>query len=303
MSEQANSVRAVVYAFGANFAIALAKSVAAWVTGSSAMLAEAVHSYADTANQGLLFLGLFRANKEPTRAHPLGFGKELYFWSFIVAIMLFTVGGMFSLYEGWHKWSQPETMEKPIWAIGVLLFAILAEGASFLGCLREVRREQGEQSLLFWFRSSRQSALLVVFGEDLAALLGLLLALAAIGFAWLLDMPQLDALGSMAIGLLLLVVATLVGMEVKALLIGESMDPRREAELEAFLQQQPEVERVFRILTQQMGPHVMLAVKAKMRSEPSADALVDAINRVEKRVKTSFPEIRWSFFEPDVTDD
>ncbi len=302
MSGHANSLKAILLALGANFAIFLAKLVAAVVTGSGAMLAEAVHSLADCGNQGLLLLGIRQSRRPPSDDYPLGWGRALYFWSFLVAILLFSVGGMFSLYEGMHKLHDPEPLKWPWLALGVLLFGIVAESFSMRGCMVEVNKARGEQSLWTWFRETRSSELLVIFGEDLAALIGLCLAALAIGATMLTGNLLFDAAGTIAIGVLLLVVAVLVAIEVKALLIGQGVEPRRRAELMGFLQGRPEVAEVLNLITLQMGPDVMVSVKARMQPVASDRALIDAINVVEAAMKARFEDVRWSFFEPDVVD-
>lgn len=302
MSGHANSLKAIFLALGANFAIFLAKLVAAFLTGSGAMLAEAVHSLADCGNQGLLLLGMRQAKKPPSDEYPLGWGRAMYFWSFLVAILLFSVGGMFSVYEGMHKLSEPEPLKWPWLALGVLVFGIVAEGISMRGCMQEVNKARGEQNLWTWFRETRSSELLVIFGEDLAALLGLCLAALAIGATMLTGNLMFDALGTIAIGVLLVVVAVALAVEVKALLIGQGVEPRRRAELVAFLQNRAEVAQVLNLLTLQMGPDVMVSVKARMEPVASDRALIEAINVVESAMKAQFPDIRWSFFEPDFTD-
>ena len=302
MSGHANSLKAILLALGANFAIFVAKLFAALVTGSGAMLAEAVHSLADCGNQGLLLLGIRQSRRPPSDDYPLGWGRALYFWSFLVAILLFSVGGMFSVYEGVHKLSHPEPLKWPWLALGVLLFGIVAESFSMHGCMVEVNKARGEQSLWTWFRETRSSELLVIFGEDLAALIGLCLAALAIGATMLTGNLLFDAAGTIAIGALLLVVAVLVAIEVKALLIGQGVEPRRRAELMGFLQGRPEVAEVLNLITLQMGPDVMVSVKARMQPAASDRALIDAINVVEAAMKARFADIRWSFFEPDVAD-
>lgn len=302
MSTQADSVKTIFYALGANFAIFVAKAGAAVVTGSGAMFAEAVHSLADCANQVLLLLGIRSAKRAPSEEHPLGEGKAIYFWSFLVALLLFSVGGAFSIWEGLHKLSHPEPLRWPWLAIGVLAFGVVAESLSMWGCLREVNKARGERSLWRWFRDSRQSELIVVFGEDLAALLGLAFALVAVLATHLTGNPVYDAAGSIAIGVLLCVVAVFVAREVASLLVGQSAEPMLHAALVQFVRAQPEVERVFNLITLQLGPDLMVATKAKMRGALSGDELIAAINRVEAAMKVRFPEIRWSFFEPDVSD-
>jgi len=296
-----DSTRAIFFALGANLAIAVAKGVAAWFTHSSAMLAETVHSLADCGNQLLLLLGLRQSRRPASPEHPLGQGKAVYFWSFLVALMLFSVGGMFSLYEGIHKLQHPTPLEQWWWAAGVLVFGIVAEGISMRACLHEVAKIRGDRSLWRWFRGSRQSELVVIFGEDLAALLGLCLALAAVLLTVATGDPMWDALGTVAIGALLMVVAVLVAIEVKAMLIGQSIDPRREAQMRAFLEGRPEVANVISLITLQLGSEVMVSVQARMREAHDAQALLVSINAVERALKREFPEVRWSFFEPELS--
>ena len=302
MSGHANSLKAIFLALGANFAIFLAKLVAAILTGSGAMLAEAVHSLADCGNQGLLLLGMRQAKRPPSEEYPLGWGRAVYFWSFLVAILLFSVGGVFSVYEGVHKLGHPEPLKWPWLALGVLVFGIVAEGISMRGCMQEVNKARGEQNLWTWFRESRSSELLVIFGEDLAALVGLCLAAVAIGATMLTGNLLYDALGTVAIGVLLVVVAVALAVEVKALLIGQGVEPRRRAELVAFLENRPEVAQVLNLITLQMGPDVMVSVKARMVPTTSDRALIEAINTVERAMKAQFADVRWSFFEPDLVD-
>ncbi|GAB3035479.1 MULTISPECIES: cation diffusion facilitator family transporter [Oleiagrimonas] len=302
MSGHANSLKVILLALGANFAIFVAKLAAALITRSGAMLAEAVHSLADCGNQGLLLLGLRQAKRPPSDDYPLGWGRALYFWSFLVAILLFSVGGVFSIYEGVHKLTHPEPLSWPWLAVGVLVFGLVAEGLSMRGCLQEVRKEQGDRSLWQWFRESRSSELLVIFGEDSAALLGLLLALLAVLATMLTGNLLFDALGTIAIGVLLVVVAVLVAVEVKGLLIGHGVEPKQRETMLAFLRERPEVECVYNLLTLHMGPEVMVAIKARMRPASSGRAQVDDINAVERDFRARFAAVRWCFFEPDVDD-
>lgn len=301
-SGSADSARAVLLALGANGAIAVAKYTAAALTGSGAMLAEAVHSTADCGNQLLLLLGMKRSRRPPDTEYPLGFGKETYFWSFVVAIMLFTVGGLFSIYEGAHKLESPAPVESPWIALGVLAFSIVMEAFSMAGALREVRKVQAGRTLWAWFRATRNAELVVVFGEDLAALAGLALAFAAVLAAALTGNPAWDALGSVAIGALLVAVAIAVAIQVKALLIGQGVEAPVRRDMIAFLEADRAVEAVLQLLTLHMGPDVMVAVKARMREQGSQAALIDEINRVEAAFKERFPQAHWIFFEPDVRD-
>jgi cation diffusion facilitator family transporter len=298
---KADSVRTIFYALGANLAIAVAKTGAAIATGSSAMLAEAIHSYADSGNQGLLLWGMKQAKRPPSPDYPLGWGKAVFFWSFIVALVLFSLGGLFSVYEGWHKLAHPEDLSYPWVAVGVLVFGLIAETVSLRACLQEVNKVRGRKTLWQWFRESRQSELVVILGEDLAALLGLALALLAVLMTIVSGNPMWDALGSMAIGVVLILVAAGIGYEIKGLLIGQSADPETVARLREFLEKQEHVDTVLRILTLQLGTSLMVALKVKMNSASAAE-MVAAINRAERALRAEFPEIQWLFFEPDVAD-
>jgi cation diffusion facilitator family transporter len=302
MSAKADSVKTIFFALGANSAIFVAKFAAALITGSGSMLAEAVHSLADCGNQVLLLIGMRRVKGAPTQEHPLGRGMELYFWSFVVALLLFLVGGVYSIYEGIHKLESHEPLRQAWLAVGVLGFSLVAEAFSMWGCLREVNKARGRQSLWRWFRESRQSELIVVFGEDLAALFGLAFALLAVLATMISGNLVYDALGSIAIGVLLCVVAVFVGREIAALLIGQSAEPRVREAMAEFICAQPEVETLFNLITLQLGPDLMVATKARMRGELSGTELIAAINRVEAAMRVQFPEIRWSFFEPDLAD-
>ena len=302
MSAQADSLKSILFALGANFTIALAKTGGAVYTGSSSMLAEAIHSYADCGNQALLIWGLKEAKRAPTADHPLGFGKAIYFWSFIVALMLFSMGGLFSIYEGVHKLHDTEPMRNAWVAVAILAFGVAAESVSLWGCLREIDKDRGAQSLWQWFRGSRQSELLVVLGEDIAALGGLAFALLFILLAMATGNPMWDAIGSIVIGVLLVLVAILVGVEVKALLVGQSAEPRVLERMREHLAARAEVAQVYNLLTQQLGSEVMVAVKARMHTQPSDVDLIGAINRVERSLREAFPQVRWVFFEPDLQD-
>jgi cation diffusion facilitator family transporter len=302
MAGGSNPVKAIFYALGANTAIAISKYVAAFMTNSGSMLAEAVHSTADAGNQLLLLLGIKLAKRPPSPDYPLGYGKETYFWSFVVALMLFSVGGLFSIYEGWHKWHAPEELKSPLIALGVLAFGIVAESFSTWGALREVNKERGKKSLWTWFRTSRNAELLVILGEDLAALFGLTLAFVAVSLAWYTGNTAWDAAGSMAIGVLLIVVAILVGIEVKAMLVGQGVDPELRTEMIRTFEAQPGVLKVFNLVSLQMGPDVMVAVKAQMKPAGSETAMIEAMNRAEAEFRRLYPQVAFLFFEPDLSD-
>jgi cation diffusion facilitator family transporter len=298
---KADSARTIFYALGANLAIAAAKTGAAAATGSSAMLAEAIHSYADSGNQVLLLWGMKQAKRPPSPDYPLGWGKAVFFWSFIVALVLFSLGGLFSIYEGWHKLTHPEDLRYPWVAVGILVFGLAAEATSMRACLQEVNKVRGGRSVWQWFRESRQSELVVILGEDFAALLGLALALIAVLLAILTANPMWDGLGSIWIGVVLILVAAGIGAEIKGLLIGQSAEPQTERRIREFVERHDGVEKVYRIITLQLGTSLMVALKAKMRAHDAAE-LVAAINRAEAAVRREFPEIQWLFFEPDIAD-
>jgi cation diffusion facilitator family transporter len=297
-----NVLKSILFALGANLAIAAAKAAGAVATGSSSLLAEAIHSFADCGNQALLILGLREARREPTADHPLGHGRAVFFWSFIVALMLFSLGGVFSIYEGWHKLHGAEPVRHALVAIAILAFGVIAESISLWGCLREIAKERAGRSLWRWFRESRSSELLVVLGEDLAALGGLVFALLAITLAVVTGDPRWDAAGSIVIGGLLVIVAMFIAIEIKALLVGRSADPEVVRALHAHLQAQPEIAQIYNVLTQQLGGDVMLSVKARLHPQGNETSLIEAINRVERGLRERFPALRWVFFEPDLRD-
>ncbi len=212
-----STARAILYAFLANFGIAIAKTWAAMVTGSGSMLAEAIHSYADTGNQVLLYLGLTQSKRPPDKEHPLGYGKLSYFWSFIVAILLFSLGGLFSIYEGLHKLQHPEELSNLWIAISVLVLAMFLEGGSLLGALREIRKVRGKRPFREWLKHTRNSELVVVLGEDIGAQLGLMFALFFLVLAFITGNPMYDALGSVCIGVILIVISVFVGLRIRSL--------------------------------------------------------------------------------------
>lgn len=300
MSDSHGSLRAIFLALGANFLIAAAKFAAAIFTGSGSMLAEAVHSFADCGNQLLLLLGLRSARRPASESHPLGYGLSLYFWSFIVAIILFSLGGLFSVYEGMAKLAHPHELESPLLALGILAFSIVLESISLAGCVREIKKVKGRKSFMRWFRESRQSELIVVFGEDTAALAGLSAAAAAIAATALTGNTAYDAAGSIVIGSILIIVAISVGIQIKRLLAGQSADDATKKKIMDLLASRPEIEKVLNVITLQLGPTVMVAVKAKMKPTGSEQGLIDAINRCERELKKEVPCVQWSFFEPDV---
>lgn len=301
MSSDSSSLKAVLYALGANFGISIVKTAAALITGSGAMLAESLHSFADCGNQLLLLLGMKQAKKPPSEDHPMGYGRVVYFWALMVSLMLFSVGGLFSIIHGLHSLWNPEPVKFLVPSIGVLIVAMVLEGSALKGALAASKAERGEASLWQWFKDTRQSELLVVVGEDIAALLGLVIALIALSLTAITGNTMYDALGSIAVGVLLIAVAFVVFFEVKSFLTGESVSPKLRAEIRAFVNEQPEVDYVVNMITQQFGDYFMLALKVKMKPMPSDVALVAAINEVEERMQRKFtsPRLKYSFFEPD----
>jgi cation diffusion facilitator family transporter len=301
-SSQNSTARAILYAFLANFGIAIAKTWAAWLTGSGSMLAEAIHSYADTGNQVLLYLGLRQSQRPPDAEHPLGYGKLSYFWSFIVALMLFSLGGLFSIYEGVHKYNHPEELSQLWVAISVLILAIILEGASLLGCIREIKKIRGERPFREWLKHTRNSELVVVLGEDIGAQLGLFLALGFLLLAAYTGDPIYDALGSISIGVVLLVISVFIALRVRSLLVGRSADPEIQKLIDEIVATHDGIEKAFNIITIQFGPDTMLAAKVKVTPGRNIEAAIADINALERTLKERIPKLAWCFVEPDIAD-
>ena len=301
-TDQRSAAKAILYAFVANFVIALAKTWAALVTGSGSLLAEAIHSYADSGNQVLLFLGMRQALKPADREHPLGYGKLTYFWAFVVALLLFSVGGLFSIYEGVHKLQHPEPLNAVWIGLLVLAGAIVLEAFSLLGCLREIGKTRGARSLRTWLIHTRNAELVVVLGEDIAAIVGLLLAFVCLGLSGLTGEPTFDALGSIAIGIVLVTVSIFVASRIRSLLVGRSAEPELVALIDEIIAADPAIDQLLNSITMQFGPDVMLAAKVRFDSDLTVNEAVARINALEVRIKQHAPEVRWCFIEPDVTD-
>jgi cation diffusion facilitator family transporter len=295
------SRRAILAAFAANAGIAIAKFVGYFATGAASMLAEAVHSVADSANQGLLILGGARAAKDPTTAHPFGYGRERYFWAFVVAMVLFTLGSLFAIYEGVEKLRHPHALTDPYWAVGILVLAILFESFSLRTAVREANRVRERAGWWSFIRHARSPELPVVLLEDLGALLGLIFALAGIGLAVWTGNPRFDAIGSIAIGALLGVIAVLLATEMKSLLIGESARPADRAKIVDAIEASAPVRRLIHLRTQHIGPdELLVTAKLEFDAELSGVALADAIDGVEARIRDAVPVSRMIFLEPDV---
>ncbi len=293
----------ILRALGANFAIACAKGVGAAITGSASLLAETLHSLSDCINQLLLLLGLRKARKPPSEKYPLGRGRELYFWSFMVAMLLFLGGGAYSIYEGVHKLRHPTPLESPYIAIAILGFALLVEGWAMAGAYKAVKARKGDRSLLRYLRETKDSDLVVIFGEDGAAVLGLTFALIAVMIAWATGDATFDAIGTLCIGTVLIGVAVFLAVEVKSLLLGEAADPALLEQVNQVAAADARIEKVLRAIAVQQGPsEIMLALKLKYRDDLTGPELVDAINEFEVRLQAQVPEVKWSFVEPDTTD-
>lgn len=297
----AGDTRQIFQSLTVNLTIAAAKGVAAVFTGSGAMLAETLHSTADCSNQLLLLLGVKASARAPDDSHPLGYGRDLYFWSFVVALLLFSGGGVFSIYEGVHKLAHPEPVEHVWLGLAILVFSICLEGWATWGNLKEMKKRRGDTPLFTYLQRTKDSDLIILFGENSAAVLGLVFAIAALLLAWQTGNPAWDAIGSILIGVVLVGVAIFLAREVKSLLIGESADPTVEAAVKATLgDAHPNIEAVLRIITVQQGPgEVLVAMKVRVRSGLDTRQVVDAINAFEQAVHDHAPEVRWCFVEPD----
>lgn len=298
-SPSEGSTKAIFYALGANGGIAVSKFVAAAFTGSGAMLAEAIHSLADCVNQIFLLIGLKEAMRPIDEAHPMGYGRVVYFWAMMVALLLFFLGGAFSVLEGIKHLEHPEPISNPLVATIVLGVSVLLEGFSLYGAMKEIRKIALGKSFFTWFRETRQSELMVVAGEDIAALAGLAIAFIAVVLTVVTGNPVWDAIGTILVGVLLMTVAFFVIREVKAMITGESAAPEVNAAIKTHIEAHPHVDHVINLITLQWGEQLMIAVQAKMQPQSSDRALIDAINEVEASLQQQWPQAKWCFFEPD----
>jgi cation diffusion facilitator family transporter len=296
------SRRVVIAAFLANLGIAIAKFVGFIFTGSASMLAEAVHSVADTGNQGLLLLGSVRARRSPSAEHPFGYGGERYFWAFVVAMMLFTLGSLFALYEGVAKLRHPHALTSPAWAIGILGLALLMESSALRTAVREVRRVKGGEAWWSFIRRAKSPELPVVLLEDMGAVTGLCFALLGIGLAMATGEARFDAVGSIAIGLLLGVIAVVLGSEMKSLLIGESARPSENDLIRETIGSAPHVRRIHDFRTLHLGPdQLLVAAKVELDAELSFPEVACALDEAEARVRAKVPSARWMYLEPEAS--
>lgn len=295
------SKTAVYAALAADAGIAVAKFAGAAITGSSSMLAEAIHSVADTANQGLLLIGQKRAEQRPDQLHPFGYGRNRYFYAFVVALVLFSLGSLAAIDEGIHKIREPEHLSDPFVAIVILLVAMILEGFSLATATRESRPFKQQASWWAFIRNSRNPELPVVLLEDSGALIGLLLAFAGVGLTMVTGNPIWDGIGTLGIGILLGVIATVLIVEMKSLLIGEGATPRQDAAIRANLVDGARIERVIHLETQYLGPEELL-VAAKIAVAPGQDIadIATAIDDAEARVRAAVPIAERIYLEPDL---
>ncbi|KUL66369.1 cation diffusion facilitator family transporter [Streptomyces albidoflavus] len=296
--------KAIVAALSANLAIAVAKFVAFLFSGSSSMLAESVHSLADSGNQGLLLLGGKRAKRQATPEHPFGYGRERYIYAFLVSIVLFSVGGMFAIYEGYEKIKHPHELEHWYWPVGVLVFAIIAEAFSFRTAIKESNPLRGKQSWSQFIRRAKAPELPVVLLEDFGALVGLILALGGVGLALGTGDGVWDGIGTLCIGVLLIVIAIVLAAETKSLLLGESAGLDEVRKIEAALVDGDTVTRVIHMRTLHLGPEELLvAAKLAVQHDDTAAEVAAAINAAEARIREAVPIARAIYLEPDIYDE
>ncbi|MFD7098545.1 cation diffusion facilitator family transporter [Streptomyces xanthophaeus] len=293
--------KAIVAALAANLAIAVAKFVAFLFSGSSSMLAESVHSLADSGNQGLLLLGGKKAQREATPQHPFGYGRERYIYAFLVSIVLFTVGGMFAIYEGYEKIHDPHEITHWYWPVGVLVFAIIAESFSFRTAIKESNQIRGKQTWGQFIKRAKAPELPVVLLEDLGALVGLVLALGGVGLALLTGNGVWDGIGTLCIGILLIAIAIVLAAETKSLLLGEAAGTEDVEKIKAALVDGVSVTRLIHMRTLHLGPEELLvAAKIAVRHDETATEVANAINAAEDRIREAVPIARVIYLEPDI---
>lgn len=284
-----------------NVAIAAVKAVAAYFTKSGSMLAEALHSFSDCGNQILLLVGVRQAKKPADEKHPFGYGRAIYFWSFMVAMMLFLGGGVFSVYEGVHKIREPEPVERVWLGVGILAVSLLLEGSACLSNIRELNKRRGKKPFMQYLKDTTDSDLVVVFGENSAAVLGLAFAIAALGLAATTHDGRWDGIGSVAIGLVLVGVAVFLATEVSSLLLGEAADPEINGVARELAKEFKEMEAVLNVLTMQQGPgEVLVHIKIAFEASLTVEEACRAINTFEERLRQARPEVKWVFVEPDI---
>jgi cation diffusion facilitator family transporter len=295
------STRAVLTALGANLAIGVSKFVAAAITGSASMLAEGVHSVADSANQVPLLIGGRRARRPASRLHPFGYARERYVYAFLVAIVLFTLGCLYALYEGYHKVTNPHPLESPLVAVIVLLIAAALEGYALRTAMGQANQTRGNRSWLRFVRRTRSPELPVILLEDSGALLGLLFALIGVGLSLLTGNGIFDGIATLCIGTLLGSVAVLLAVETKSLIIGESAVPEQLTAIETALLSAPGVDRVIHLRTMHLGPEeLLLAAKIAIGADDDGAEIAATIDNAEARVRAAVPTAKVIYLEPDI---
>jgi cation diffusion facilitator family transporter len=298
-----SSMRVILGSLAGNLGIVVAKGLAAFFTGSGSMLGEAIHSLADCMNQVLLLVGARQAEQPPDALHPMGYGRSAYFWSFLVALMLFFGGGVFSIREGWEKVKEPEPIEHLWVGLSVLLVGLTLEAAALWQATSALNKQRGSVGFFAYLRQTTDADLVVLFAENSADVVGLLLALTALGITLLTGDARWDGIGGMLIGVLLTMVSWFLAREVKSLLEGESAHPEIENAFREESKVEPIVGEVMRIITIQQGPgQVMLAAKLRAQKGVDAEALAEAYNRLEDRMRARCPDVKWQFLEPDTKD-
>jgi cation diffusion facilitator family transporter len=303
MSSNHGSSKVIVIAFAANLGIAIAKFAGALISGSASLLAEAIHSLVDCSNQILLLVGSKKSQKPPDEKHPLGYGREAFFWSFIVAILLFSLGGLFAIYEGVHKLEEHTEMSSPWLGIGILVVSLVLEAYSFHACYKEVKVQNKSGSLWQWFKNTKSSELLVIFTEDAAAITGLTIATICLSLAMITGQSYWDSVGSIIVGAILVVVAILLATEVKSFIIGEAPSPEIEDFVTAETLRLFPTGRVLNFIAIQTGSNeVMLSCKIHPGSVADVDQAIGLVNQLEKSTKAKFESVKWQFVELDKED-
>jgi cation diffusion facilitator family transporter len=291
----------VIQSLVVNLLIVVCKGFAAFMTRSGAMLAETIHSFADCANQTLLLVGIKQSKKPADESHPFGYGMSVYFWSFMVAMLLFSIGGMFSIYEGVHKYSHPEPVKQIAWGVGVLLFSIVLEGYATYSNIIEMNKQRGEMSFITFLRSTKKSDLIVVFGENSAAVLGLFLALIALLASYYTGDGRYDAVGSLAIGVVLIAVAIFLSVEVKSLLLGESASPEIHKTIDEMVNKSSQITEMLNCKTIQQGPgEVLVCMKIKCIPDLKSSDISLLINTFEGQLRAKHSDVKWIYIEPDL---
>ncbi len=303
MSSAGGSPKIIIIALLSNLGIALAKFIGAFISGSASLLAEAIHSVVDCSNQVLLLIGSKKSQKAPYDKHPLGYEREAFFWSFIVAILLFSMGGLFAIYEGVHKLGEHGEVSSPFVGIAILIVSLGLEGYSFAACLKEVKAQNKFGSLWLWFKNTKSSELLVIFTEDAAALTGLVIATICLSLAWATGHSYWDSVGSIIVGIVLIVVAVLLAAEVKSFIIGEAPSDEIRDFVKAEAQKLFPSGKILNFIAIQTGSdEVMLSCKIHPGDLKDLDQAIDLVNQLERATKNKFKSVKWQFVELDKED-